>query len=137
MKKLMTLGAVALLVSGAAQSQALFVNIHSDSAMAQGAGLVLAGAALEQKAKVRILLCDAAGHMAVADRPDPQPKPGNVSVQQLLQGVIKAGARVEVCALYLLKTGLDATDLLEGVTRAQPADVAAHLLKPGVNTLAF
>jgi len=55
----------------------------------------------------------------------------------MLQGVIKAGAKVEVCALYLPNTGKQASDLIAGVTPAKPAEVAAHLLKPGVNTLAF
>lgn len=139
MKKLIVLGAAALLLSGVAQAQTqeLFVNIHSGNAMAQGAGLVLAGQALEQKASVRVLLCDAAGDMAVAGKQGPKLKPRDVTTQQMLQGVIKAGAKVEVCALYLPNTGLKASDLIEGVQPAKPADVAAHLLKPGVNTLAF
>jgi predicted peroxiredoxin len=139
MKKLIALGAAALLLSGVAQAQTqeLFVNIHSGNAMAQGAGLVLAGQALEQKASVRVLLCDAAGDMAVAGKQGPKLKPRDVTSQQMLQGVIKAGAKVEVCALYLPNTGLKASDLIEGVQPAKPADVAAHLLKPGVNTLAF
>ncbi|MBA4213430.1 MAG: hypothetical protein C0449_10135 [Polaromonas sp.] len=139
MKKLIALGAAALLLSGVAQAQTqeLFVNIHSGNAMAQGAGLVLAGQALEQKAGVRVLLCDAAGDMAVTGKQGPKLKPRDVTTQQMLQGVIKAGAKVEVCALYLPNTGLKASDLIEGVQPAKPADVAAHLLKPGVNTLAF
>ena len=139
MKKLFALGAAALLLSGAAQaqSQELFVNIHSGNAMAQGAGLVLAGQALEQKASVRVLLCDKAGDIAVVGQELPKLKPRDVTPQQMLQGVIKAGAKVEVCALYLPNTGRKPTDLIEGVTPAKPADVATHLLKPGVNTLAF
>ena len=94
MKKLIALGAAALLLSGVAQAQTqeLFVNIHSGNAMAQGAGLVLAGQALEQKASVRVLLCDAAGDMAVAGKQGPKLKPREVTTQQMLQGVIKAGA---------------------------------------------
>ncbi len=137
MKKLFTLTAAALLMAGTAQAQELFVNIHSGNAMAQGAGLVLAGQALEQKASVRVLLCDKAGDIAVTGADLPKLKPRDVTTQQMLQGVIKAGAKVEVCALYLPNTGRKPTDLIEGVTPAKPADVAAHLLKPGVNTLAF
>jgi hypothetical protein len=66
MKTLITLSTALLLACGSAQAQELFVNIHSGNAMAQGAGLVLAGQALEQKASVRVLLCDAAGDIAVA-----------------------------------------------------------------------
>ena len=130
--------AAALLSTAAAvQAEELFVNIHSGNAMAQGAGLVLAGQALEQKATVRVLLCDAAGDIALTGQSMPTLKPRNVTPQQMLQGVIKAGAKVEVCALYLPNTGKQPTDLLAGVTAAKPADVAAHLLKPGVKTLAF
>lgn len=126
-----------VLAAGASQAEELFVNIHSGNAMAQGAGLVLAGQALEQKAGVRVLLCDAAGDIALAGRQMPTLKPRDVTPQQMLQGLIKGGARVEVCALYLPNTGRKPGDLIEGVTPAKPADVAAHLLKPGVQTLAF
>jgi hypothetical protein len=137
MKTLITLSTTLLLACGSAQAQELFVNIHSGNAMAQGAGLVLAGQALEQKASVRVLLCDKAGDIALAGAELPKLKPRDVTPQQMLQGVIKAGAKVEVCALYLPNTGKQPTDLIPGVTPAKPADVAAHLLKPGVNSLAF
>ena len=137
MKKLITLGAVTLLMAGAAQAESLFVNIHSGNAMAQGAGLVLAGQALEQKASVRVLLCDAAGDIAVAGKDMPKLKPRDVTPQQMLQGLIQAGATVEVCALYLPNTGRQASELIPGVGAAKPADVAAHLLKPGMHTLGF
>jgi hypothetical protein len=129
--------AVFLTSALAAQADELFVSIHSGATMAQGAGLVLAGQALEQKANVRVLLCDAAGDIAVIGQSMPSLKPRNVTPQQMLQGLIKAGAKVEVCALYLPNTGRQATELLEGVSPAKPADIAAHLLKPGVRTLAF
>lgn len=137
MKRLIALSAAALLTAGAAHAEELFVNIHSGSAMAQGAGLVLAGQALEQKAAVRVLLCDAAADIALVGKELPKLKPKDVTTQQMLQGVMKAGAKVEVCALYLPNTGHKPSDLIEGVTPAKPADVAAHLIKPGVNSLAF
>lgn len=137
MKPLFALATAALMMTGTAHAEELFVNIHSGNAMAQGAGLVLAGQALEQKANVRVLLCDKAGDIAVTGAELPKLKPRDVTTQQMLQGVIKAGAKVEVCALYLPNTGKQASDLITGVTPAKPADVAAHLLKPGVNTLAF
>lgn len=137
MKRLIALTAAALLSAGAAQAEELFVNIHSGNAMAQGAGLAIATNALEQKAAVRVLLCDAAGDIALVGKELPKLKPRDVTTQQILQGVIKAGAKVEVCALYLPNTGKQATDLIPGVTPAKPAEVAAYLLKPGVNSLAF
>ncbi len=136
MKKSLAIAA-ALMLATAAQAQSLFVNIHSGQAMAQGAGLVLAGQALEQNAEVRVLLCDAAANIALTGQDMPSLKPRNVTPQQMLQGLIKGGAKVEVCALYLPNSGKQASDLIAGVTPAKPADVAAHLLKPGVQTLAF
>lgn len=137
MKKTVFIASTLLVSAMSAQATDLFVNIHSGNAMAQGAGLVLAGQALEQKANVRVLLCDAAADIAVAGKEMPTLKPRNVTPQQMLQGLIKAGATVEVCALYLPNSGRQAADLLPGVTPAKPADVAAHLLKPGMATLAF
>ncbi len=105
--------------------------------MSQGAGLVIAAQAVEQKATVRVLLCDAAGDIAVAGKEMPVLKPRNVTPQQMLQGLLQAGVKVEVCALYLPNTGRQAADLLPGVSAAKPAEVAAPLLKPGVRALAF
>lgn len=137
MQRLIALTAAALLSAGAVHAEELFVNIHSGNAMAQGAGLVLVGQALEQKASVRVLLCDKAGDIALAGAELPKLKPRDLTTQQMLQGVIKAGAKVEVCALYLPNTGKQPADLIPGVAPAKPADIAAHLLKPGMNTLAF
>lgn len=137
MKKSLWVGAAALTLSLAAQANELLVTIDTGSAMAQGAALVLAGQALEQKAAVRVLLCDAAGDIAVTGSQQPVLKPRNVTPQQMLQGLIKSGAKVEVCALYLPNTGRQPTDLIAGVAPAKPADVAAYLLKPGVQTLGF
>jgi len=137
MQKTVLIASTLLVSALSAHAADLFVNIHSGSAMAQGAGLVLAGQALEQKAHVRVLLCDAAADIAVAGKDMPTLKPRNVTPQQMMQGLIKAGATVEVCALYLPNSGRQPADLVPGVTPAKPADVAAHLLKPGMATLAF
>jgi hypothetical protein len=137
MKKSVLIAAALLASAVSAQATDLFVNIHSGSAMAQGAGLAIATQALEQKAAVRVLLCDAAADIALTGKEMPTLKPRNVTPQQILQGLIKSGATVEVCALYLPNTGHAATDLIAGVTPAKPAEVAAHLLKPGVQSLAF
>lgn len=137
MKKSLLLGAGLLALSLSSQAADLLVTINSANAMTQGAGLVLAGQAIEQKANVRVLLCDAGGDIAVVGQAMPSLKPKNVTPQQMLQGLIKAGAKVEVCALYLPNTGRQPTDLIPGVTPAKPADVVTYLLKPEVKTLAF
>lgn len=137
MKKSMLLGTSLLALSLSGHASELFLTLNSGSAMTQGAGLVLAGQAMEQQATVRVLLCDAGGDIAVTGKEMPALKPKNVTPQQMLQGLIKAGAKVEVCALYLPNTGRQASDLIPGVTVGKPADVIAYLLKPDVKTLAF
>lgn len=137
MTKTLALITLALGASLSAQAQELFVNIHSGQPMAQGAALVLATQALEHKASVRVLLCDAAGDIAVTGSEQAALKPRGVTPQQMLQGLLRGGAKVEVCALYLPNTGRQASDLIAGVTAAKPAEVAAHLLRPGVQTLGF
>ena len=95
--------------------------------------LLMAGAAQAEELFVNI---HSGGTMAQGAEM-PKLKPRDVTPQQMLQGLIKNGATVEVCALYLPNTGLKASDLIPGVGAAKPADVAAHLLKPGMHTLAF
>jgi predicted peroxiredoxin len=121
----------------AADAVELLVTIDSGTTMSQGAALVLAGQALEEGAKGRVLLCGAGGDIAAAGQAGAALKPRNVTPQQMLQGIIKNGAQVEVCALYLPNTGKKPSDLIEGVTPAKPADVAAYFLKPNVRTLSF
>jgi sulfur relay (sulfurtransferase) complex TusBCD TusD component (DsrE family) len=140
MKSTLTLGfatASLFFVAATAHAEELFISINTGSTMAQGAAMVLAGQALEQKAGVRVLLCDAAGDIALAGKEGAALKPRNVTPQQMLQGLIKGGAKVEVCALYLPNTGKQPGDLIAGVTPAKPADVAAHVLKADVKTLGF
>jgi sulfur relay (sulfurtransferase) complex TusBCD TusD component (DsrE family) len=137
MKKSMLVGAGLLAISLSGHAAELLVTINSGSAMTQGAALVLAGQAIEQKATVRVLLCDAGGDIAIVGKDMPSLKPRNVTPQQMLQGLIKSGAKVEVCALYLPNTGHQVSDLLAGVTAAKPADIVAYLLKPELKTLAF
>lgn len=137
MNKCFLIAATLLSAAAAVQADELFLSIQSAAPMAQGAGLVLAVQAIEQNVAVRVLLCDAAGDIAVTGKEMPALKPRNVTPQQMLQALIKAGAKVEVCALYLPNTGRQAADLLGGVTPAKPADVVVHLMKPGVRTLAF
>lgn len=115
----------------------LLVALNSADLQTQGFAFVLAGQALEQKAHVRVLLCSAAGQLAVSAKESAPLKPKNVSPKQMLQGLMKKGAQVEVCALFLPNNDLKPTDLLEGVSVAKPAEIAAHLMKPAVRMLTF
>ena len=121
-----------------AQSAAeLFVTLTSGNAQTQGVALVLANQAVAQKAAVRVLLCSEGGQLAVKGKESTVLKPNNVTPKDMLQGLMKGGARVEVCALFLPNSEWKAADLIEGIGVAKPADVAAYLLQPNVKTLTY
>lgn len=115
----------------------LFVTVNSANPQTQGMAFVLATQAVEQKANVRVLLCSEGGQLAVKGKESAVLKPRNVTPNQMLQGLMKAGAKVEVCALFLPNSGMQPADLIEGVGVAKPADVAAYILQGNVKILSF
>jgi predicted peroxiredoxin len=140
MQKLSIALALGLACALPAQAQSpaeLLVGINSGVTQTQGVALVLASQALAQKAAVRILLCSDGGQLAVKDKESATLKPMSKSPKEMLQGLMKAGAKVEVCALFLPNSDLKPTDLIEGIGVAKPADVAAYMLQPNVKTLNY
>lgn len=140
MKKLIAtvaLGCFYALQANAQSPTELFVTVNSGNAQTQGMALVLATQAMEQQAGIRILLCSEGGQLAVKGKEGTVLKPRNVTPNQMLQNLMKAGAKVEVCALFLPNSGLQPTDLIEGVGVAKPADVATYMLKGNVKTLTY
>lgn len=127
-----------LSLSGYAQTPTeTFFNVTSADNQSQGMAMVLATQMVEQKAAVRILLCGPAGQLALKTYEPAALKPRNVTPKQMLAGLMKAGATVEVCALFLPNADRMPTDLTEGVTVAKPPEVAAYMLKPGVRAFGF
>ena len=70
--------------------------------------MVLTMQSVQQKASARILLCGPAGDLALKDAPESatasQALKG-MSPQGLMKKIMEAGARVEVCAIYLPNKG--------------------------------
>lgn len=140
MKKLTIALALCLFVTLPVLAQTpteLFVTLNTGNPQTQGMALVLASQAIEQKAGVRILLCSEGGQLAVKGRESMVLKPRNVTPKDMLQSLMKAGARVEVCALFLPNSDWKSADLIEGIGVAKPADVAAHMLQANVKTLSY
>jgi predicted peroxiredoxin len=140
LKKLIATAALGFFCTLQAQAQSpteLFVTINSGNAQTQGMALVLATQAAEQKAPVRVLLCSDGGQLAIKGKEGVVLKPRNVTPNQMLQGLMKNGAKVEVCALFLPNSGLQPADLIEGVAVAKPAEVATYLLQGNVKTLTY
>ena len=95
----------------------------------------------KHKKEVNITLCGPAGDLAnkemqstVVKRPGGQP---DITPKMALQALIKGGATVQICPLYLPNLGKDASILLEGVTVAKPPMVAAKLVDSEFNNLSF
>ena len=114
-----------------------FFNVTSADNQSQGLAMVLATQWVEQKAAVRILLCGPAGQLALKTYEPAALKPRNVTPKQMMAGLMKAGATVEVCALFLPNADRTPADLTDGVTVAKPPEVAAYMLKPGVRAFGF
>jgi predicted peroxiredoxin len=129
---------MSLSLSSFAQTTAeAFFNVTSADNQSQGMAMVLATQMVEQKATVRILLCGPAGQLALKTYEPTALKPRNVTPKQMMAGLMKAGATVEVCALFLPNADRTPAELTEGVTVAKPPEVAAYMLKPGVRAFGF
>ena len=136
--KIILTALMSLSLSGYAQTPTeAFFNVTSADNQSQGMAMVLASQMVEQKAAVRILLCGPAGQLALKTYEPAALKPRNVTPKQMLAGLMKAGATVEVCALFLPNADRTPADLADGVTVAKPPEVAAYMLKPGVRAFGF
>lgn len=92
---------------------------------------------MEQKASVRVLLCSEGGQLAVRGKEGSVLKPCNVTPNQMLRGLMKGGAKVDVCALFLPNSDLKPGDLIEGIGVAKPAEIASHMLQGNVKILTY
>lgn len=91
--------------------------------------LVLTLQAARQGAAAHILLCGPGGDLALKDGPAAIPqKPMNATPQQMMQQLMQAGVKVDVCAIYLPNKERGAEALIEGVGIARPETMAAELL---------
>ncbi|MHB1399212.1 MAG: hypothetical protein ACYDAI_18800 [Trichloromonadaceae bacterium] len=123
--------------ASAADKQPLLLILTSGHTQTQGMALVLSSEAQRQGAEVQVLLCSEAGKLGLKDYGAPSLKPQGVTPKQLLQGLMKQGAQVDVCALFLPNLGKTPEDLLEGIGAAKPPAVVEKMLKPEVRMLNF
>jgi predicted peroxiredoxin len=112
--------------SGPKTEKALFI-LTSDSLQTQGMSMVLANAMAKQGTQVNVLLCDKAGDLALKSTTSEPLKPMGATPEGLMMNLIKGGAQVKVCALYLPNKGASKEDLREGITVASPPDMAAMM----------
>ena len=103
-------------------------------------GLILTRFSAQAGADVRVLLCDAAGDLALAEPPESATAPlapRGMSPHGLLSGLMEAGVTVQVCAIYLPNSDYTEADLMEGVGVATPPEIAAVMVQPNTKLFTF
>jgi predicted peroxiredoxin len=124
----------------ASEKPALFTILTEAEPQTQLMAFVLANQSRQQGAEVHVLLCGPAADIALKDAPAsataPQ-KPAGMSPQALMGKLMEAGGTVQVCAIYLPNKGVGPDALRDGVTPANPAEMAARLLSPNTRIMSF
>lgn len=115
----------------------VLVIVTSDSLQTQGMAMVLSNTMVQQGAKVNMLLCDKAGDLATKDYQAAALKPVDATPGQMLRNLLKQGATVNVCALYLPNSDNSKDDLISGVGVATPPQMVSQMLNPAMRTFSF
>lgn len=116
----------------------LFVVVSRAEPQVQAMAMTLTLQALKHHAAVTVLLCGDGGDLAFTGYAGPTLRPTAETPQQMLQGVIQAGARVELCPLYMANSGgRTEAELIPGVTVASLALVGDLMDQPGVRYFTF
>ena len=141
MKKIFAITLAAMLfipnLLSANSAKGLNVVVTSADAQTQMMAMVLSMMTLKQKKEVNMTLCSSAGDLAVKGMKSTILKPKDKSPKMMLKAIMKSGAKVQVCPLYLPNAGKDASVLLDGITVAKPMDVASGLLNTEYQNLSY
>ncbi|MEN8717117.1 MAG: hypothetical protein ABF301_00455 [Sulfurovum sp.] len=139
-KTILTLASGLLLstsVYAADMAKGLNVILTTKDTQTQMMAMVLAMNTMKLKKEVNIVLCSNAGDLADKNISSQNMKPINKSPKMLLQGLIKKGASVKVCPLYLPNASKDKSILIDGVSVAKPNEVATKLMEKGYKILSY
>ena len=118
-------------------AKGLNVVLTAKETQTQMMAMILAMNTLKLKKEVNIVLCSDAGDLADKNISSEKMKPLDKSPKMLLQGLIKQGASVKVCPLYLPNASKDESVLLDGITVAKPNEVASKLLEKDYKVLSY
>lgn len=135
-------GALALPPAPVAAQEAprVLALVTSTEPQVQGMAFVLLNAMRAQGATVEVMLCGPAADLARREPPGAAAvplRPMNATPQQMLEGMVRAGIRTEVCALYLPNAGVGPDALIEGVRPAQPPEMARRMTDRATTVLPF
>lgn len=146
MRVLLVLLCVVVLSSGCyslndTQRKGLNVIVTSAEPQTQMMAMALSMMTISKHKKgVNIVLCGPAGRLAekgVKKVKVLKPDGSSVSPSVVLKKLIKLGASVKVCPLYLPNAGKNSSVFIDGVTVANPKQVAADLLNPEYGILSY
>ncbi len=143
MKKLLTASMVVLSLLSAAtahaeQGKGLNVTVTSADRQTQMMAMVLSVQTVKKHSKeVNMVLCGPAGDLALKSTKTETFKPSGKSPTMLLNALLKMGASVKVCPLYLPNAGKTSDELIEGISVAKPPMVAGKLLDTEYRSLTF
>ena len=141
MKKFFAMALAAMLfipsLLSADSAKGLNVIVTAKDTQAQMMAMVLSMATLKQNKKVNMTLCSSAGDLAIKGMKSEVLKPMNKSPKMMLQALIKNGAKVTLCPIYLPNVNKDKSMLIEGITMATPAAGAKELLDLDFQNLTY
>ena len=130
-----------LLLAGTAlaeQGKGLNVVVTTADRQAQMMAMVLSIQTMKKHGKeINMMLCGAADDLALQSTKTNTFLPPKKSPTMLLKLLLKTGASVQVCPLYLPNAGKTTDDLIEGITVAKPPVVAGKLLDKDYQNLTF
>lgn len=141
-KALLALCAAGLLfisVSAVAeQAKGLNVMVTSADRQTQMMAMVLSLQTIKTHGKaVNMVLCHAAGDLALKETDTEPFKPSGKFPTMLLNKIISMGASVQVCPLYLPNAHKAPEALLDGIAVAKPPSVAGKLLDADYRILTY
>ena len=118
----------------------LLTILTSGNAETQAMALVLSNQAAMAGTPVHLLLCGPAGDIALDTPPEAATKvitPKGMTVRSLLEGLMKKGGTVDVCAIYLPNRKLSLDALIDGVGAAKPPVIAAEMVADDTRLATF
>jgi len=128
-------------ILSADKANGLNVLVNSGNSQTQAMAMVLSLMTIKKhKKEVNIVLCGEAGDLAdknIKGVPVKRPNGKAPSAKDHLKLLIKKGAKVEVCPLYLPNSNKDKSILLDGITIAKPPVVAGRLLNKNFQNITF
>lgn len=133
----LTLGMALSTGAFAGSAKGLNVTLTAGDDQTQLMAMVLSMKSLGQKKAVNVVLCAEAGNLAIKGAKSKVLKPLDKSPKMLLKGIIKKGANVQVCPLFLPNANKDKSALIKGVSVAKPDEVAKRLLDTDFKNLSY